>query len=106
MLIKLINALAIFQFYINQILAKLMDVICVIYLDNILIYSKDKTTHVRNIREILARLKAWELYINLRKSDYHTNETAFLGFMVSLKGLIIEKKKVAIITTWPIPTSL
>jgi hypothetical protein len=91
--IGLINAPAIFQFYINQALAGLMDIICVIYLDDILIYSKNKTTHVRDVREVLARLKAWGLYINLRKSNFHIDETAFLGFVVNPKGLTIKKRK-------------
>jgi hypothetical protein len=87
MLFGFINALAIFQAYINHALAGLVDTICVVYLDNILIYSQDRKSHVQAICEVLIRLRAWGLYINLQKSEFHINKISFLGFVVTPEGL-------------------
>jgi hypothetical protein len=54
----LINAPAIFQAYINHALAGLINTICVIYFNNILIYSQDRKSHIQAICEILAKLRA------------------------------------------------
>jgi hypothetical protein len=85
----LINALATFQAYINHALAGLINIICVVYFDNILIYSQNRKSHIQAICEILARLRAWGLYINLQKSEFHTNKTSFLGFMITPEGLVM-----------------
>jgi hypothetical protein len=53
-----INALAIFQAYINHALAGLVDTICVMYLNDILIYSQDRKSHIQAVCEILAKLRA------------------------------------------------
>jgi hypothetical protein len=52
------NAPAIFQAYINHALAGLIDIICVVYFDDILIYSQDRKSHIQAVCEILARLRA------------------------------------------------
>jgi hypothetical protein len=53
-----INASAIFQAYINHALAGLINIICVIYFDNILIYSQNRKSHIQAVCEILAKLRA------------------------------------------------
>jgi hypothetical protein len=106
MLFGFINALAIFQAYINHALANLVNIICVIYFDNILIYSQNRKSHIQAVCEILAKLRAWGLYINLQKSEFHTDKTSFLGFMVTPEGLAINQKKVMAIRNWPIPRSV
>jgi hypothetical protein len=58
MLFGFINALAIFQAFINHALAGLVDIICVIYFNNIPIYSQDRKLHIQAVCEILARLRA------------------------------------------------
>jgi hypothetical protein len=86
---RFINAPAIFQAYINHALAGLVDTICVVYFDDILIYSQDRKSHIQTVCEILARLRAWGLYVNLQKSEFHTDKTSFLGFVVTPEGLAI-----------------
>jgi hypothetical protein len=73
-----INALAIFQAYINHALAGLVDTICVVYFDDILIYSQDQKLHIQAVCKILVRLRVWGLYINLQKFEFHINKTSFL----------------------------
>ena len=63
----LTNSLATFQAYINKALSRLVDVICVVYLDYILIYSENLEDHRRHVREVFERLRRFSLYANLKK---------------------------------------
>jgi hypothetical protein len=101
-----INAPAIFQAYINHALAGLVNTICVIYFDDILIYSQNRKSHIQAVCEILARLRAWGLYVNLQKFEFHTNKTSFLGFMVIPDNLAINQEKMMAIRDWPILRSV
>jgi hypothetical protein len=58
----LTNAPATFQHYIHQALSGLVDAICIVYLDDILIFSKTRDAHTQHIRQILERLRTAELY--------------------------------------------
>lgn len=53
----LANASALFQVYINKVLAGFLDIICIVYLDNILIYLEDKESHLEAVRAVLERLR-------------------------------------------------
>ncbi len=63
----LANAPAIFQSYINRALVGLIDICCVVYLDDILIYSANPADHQRHVREVLERLRNFKLYLKLSK---------------------------------------
>jgi hypothetical protein len=58
----LTNAPATFQSYINRALAGLLDKFCVVYLDDILIFSQTEEEHIRHVREVLQRLRTFRLY--------------------------------------------
>ena len=71
MLFKLINASTIFQTYINNILREHLNMFVVIYLDNILVYSKNEKDHKKHIKQILNTLKKADLRIILEKSQFY-----------------------------------
>lgn len=100
----LANAPATFQSYINKALAEYVDVICIVYMDDILIYSDDRETHVRDVCAVLARLKAFDLYCNLKKCKFFVNEVDFLGFIVGTQGIRMDPARVETIQRWPVPT--
>lgn len=102
----LVNAPATFQTYINHALAGLVDVTCIVYLDDILIFSDDEAAHEQHVREVLERLRKADLYINLKKCQFHTREVSFLGFVVSGEGLAMEPNRVEAIAQWPLPRSV
>jgi hypothetical protein len=102
----LTNAPATFQAYINRALAGLVDTCCVVYLDDILIYSDSHAEHVRHVREVLARLRKFALYANRKKCRFFATEVEFLGFIVSTEGVAMDKRRVATIEEWPTPTSV
>ena len=82
---KLANVPITFQIYINKILRKLINIICVIYLNDILIFNENSTKHRLQIQQILERFKNYELYINLKKYEFNINEIDFLNFIIFTK---------------------
>ena len=70
-LFKLINTSAIFQIYIDNVLREYLNIFVIIYLDNILVYLKNKINYKVHIRKILKALKKVDLRIKLKKSQFH-----------------------------------
>jgi hypothetical protein len=101
----LANAPATFQAYINKALSGLVDTICIVYLDDVLIYSGDREEHVRCVRAVLARLRQFGLFVNLRKCKFFTQEVEFLGFVVGTRGVRMDPERIETITNWPTPQS-
>jgi hypothetical protein len=64
---SLTNAPAQFQAYINKALVGLVDVTCIVYLDNMLIFSETKKEHISYVREVLQQLREAKLFIKLLK---------------------------------------
>ncbi|TMD69294.1 MAG: DDE-type integrase/transposase/recombinase [Chloroflexi bacterium] len=102
----LTNAPASFQSLINNALREYLDKICVVYLDDILIYSKTKKEHKRHVKLILQALKRWNLKIDLDKSQFHKEEVEFLGHIIGVNGIRIDPRKVKAILEWPQPKTL
>ena len=102
----LTNAPATFQAYINKALAGLVDVICVVYLDDILIYSQTPEEHTQHVRQVLERLRQYNLYCKLKKCEFDTDHVDYLGFVVSPDGVAMEPGRIATINEWPMPQSI
>ena len=79
---SLTNTLVIFQAYINKALSRLVNYFIVVYLDNILIYSKLEKDHYTYIRIIIERLRKHKLYTKLSKCFFNIKEVEFLGFII------------------------
>jgi hypothetical protein len=90
----LANAPATFQSYINRALSDLLDVCCVVYLDDILIYSQTEEEHTRYVRMVLERLRTFKLYAKLSKCAFHTKSVNFLGFVISPEGVSMEPARI------------
>ena len=88
------NTLAIFQGYINKILAKKLNIFIIVYLDNILIYTEDPgQPHVKAVRWVLDKFQKYSLFVNLKKCCFHQDEICFLGYVVSSKSISMEAKR-------------
>jgi transposase InsO family protein len=101
----LTNAPATFQNYIHTALRGLLDVVCVAYLDDILIYSPDRETHTDHICQVLQRLREAQLYAKPTKCTFFQDQVEFLGFVISTAGISMDKQRVEAITSWEIPKS-
>jgi len=102
----LTNAPAYFQDFMQQILNKQNLITCIIYIDDILIFSKNITQHIQDVKEILKILRENYLFVNLEKSKFHLHQVNFLGFTISSSGILMDKNKVSAITEWKPPTSI
>ena len=91
------NTPATFQAYINQALVGLVDVSCVVYLDDILIFSEDPEAYTEAVLQVLERLERHQLYANLKKCVFDTDTVEFLGFVVGLDGIRIDETRVSAI---------
>ena len=96
----LTNAPATFQSYINRALRGLVDDFCVVYLDDILVFSKSEKEHRRHLEQVVERLERVGLYANTRKCYFHKTEMDFLGFIVDKDGLRMDPSRVEAISEW------
>ena len=99
----LTNAPAVFQRFMNDIFADLLDVNVTIYLDYILIYSDDPAEHKAHVREVLRRLRKHGLYARPDKCHFSVDSVEYLGFILSKDGLKMDPAKVQSIQDWPEP---
>jgi hypothetical protein len=104
--IRLTNAPTTFQAYINRALSGLVDSICVVYLNDILIYLDLRESHLHHVRKVLKRLCCFSLYANANKCRFFTLKVDFLGFIVGKDGIRIDPAWVETIANWPWPKSI
>jgi hypothetical protein len=89
---RLANTLVIFQVYINTILIGLLDYFIIIYLDNILIYSRNKGKYYNYICQVLTRLYKNNLFYKLSKYEFNIKEIEFLGFFIRIENIYANPK--------------
>ena len=102
----LANAPATFQSFINEVLGDLVDSICIVYLDDILIYSQNEEEHTQHVHRVLERLEQHDLFAKLEKCAFDVREVSFLGYIISPAGIHMEPSRVAAIQSWPVPQSV
>ena len=100
------NAPATFQHLMNDIFRDMLDYCVIIYLDDILIFSKSQADHDCHVEEVLARLRKHHLYAKLEKCEFDRTEIEFLGYIITTTGIKMDPKKVDSITSWPQPKSV
>ena len=102
----LTNAPATFQALMNEIFRPYLDDFVVVYLDDILIYSKSKEEHLEHLQKILTALRDNKLFGKLSKCEFFKTEVEYLGHVISEKGIQVDPKKTSAIKEWPIPKSV
>ena len=102
----LVNAPATFQAMMNHIRREFLDHGVVIYLDDILIYSKNQKEHELLVKKVLERLEQHDLAVSLKKSVFHTKTVEFLGYIVATDGVTMSERKVESIQKWKAPRSV
>ena len=101
------NAPATFKGYVNKILGEKLDIFVIVYLDDILIYTKDPDQpHFEAVRWILDQLRKYSLFANLKKCRFHQDEVCFLGYVVSSKSISMEAKTIEVVRKRPEPKSI
>ena len=93
----LTNAPASFQALMNHVLRDHIDKICAVYLDDILVYSKDPKEHDHHIKLVLQKLEEYFLKVDLDKSEFDQDEVEFLRHIIRKNGIQMDPWKVQFI---------
>ncbi|GBG80016.1 hypothetical protein CBR_g30277 [Chara braunii] len=99
------NAPATFQTAMNDIVRDILEEYVLVYLDDILVYSRTLEDHLRHLRDVLQRLRKHDLYAKLSKCRFAQRKVDFLGHHVSDQGLHKDDAKITAIAEWPVSTS-
>src|SRR5947207_5505008 len=102
----LTNAPAFFMYLMNSVFMTELDVCVVVFIDDILVYSKNGEEHARHLRLVLDRLREHQLYAKLSKCQFWLKEVSFLGHILSAKGVAVDPSKVQEVLDWKSPTSV
>ena len=101
----LTNAPAAFMKLMNTVFQEYLDKYVIVFIDDILVYSKSKGEHDWHLRVVLNKLPEQQLYAKSSKCSFWQREIGFLGHIVSKAGVAVDPEKIVAITKWPTPGS-
>ncbi|WVZ84564.1 hypothetical protein U9M48_031589 [Paspalum notatum var. saurae] len=102
----LTNAPAFFMYMMNSLFMNELDKFVVVFIDNILVYSKSEEEHEENLRTVLTRLREHQLYAKFSKCAFWLREVSFLGHILSEKGVAVDPSKVEDVLNWKQPETV
>nr|GFB58994.1 putative reverse transcriptase domain-containing protein [Tanacetum cinerariifolium] len=100
----LTNAPAVFMDLMNRVFHEFLDKFVIVFIDDILVFSKSKEEHEDHLRTVLQTLRQKKLYAKFSKCEFWLSSVAFLGHNVSAEGITMDPAKVKAITKWSRPT--
>ena len=102
----LTNAHAFFMYLMNSVFMPELDKFVVVFIDDILIYSKNDEEHARHIRIVLTRLRKHQLYAKFSKCKFWLDRVQFLGHVLTPEGVSVDPSKVQDVLDWKSPRSV
>ena len=99
----LCNAPGTFMQLMNDTFRDMLDRTVLVFLDDILIFSRTREEHAQHVREVLTRLRAQKLYAKRSKCEFFRSEVEFLGHRIGADGLAVSQDKVQAVRDWPTP---
>jgi hypothetical protein len=102
----LTNVSAHFIYLMNSVFMPELDKFVVVFIDDILVYSKTMEEHEEHLQIVLQHLRAHQLYAKFSKCEFWINEVPFLGHVISPKGITMDPDKVNEVLDWKQPTSV
>ncbi|KAG8498138.1 hypothetical protein CXB51_007053 [Gossypium anomalum] len=102
----LTNAPAVFMDLMNRIFRLYLDRFVVVFIDDILVYSRDEEEHAEHLRTVLQILRENQLYAKFSKCEFWLREVGFLGHIVSAEGIRVDPSKISAIVNWSPPKNV
>ncbi|WVZ94416.1 LOW QUALITY PROTEIN: hypothetical protein U9M48_040309 [Paspalum notatum var. saurae] len=102
----LTNAPAFFMYMMNSVFMNELDKFVVVFIDDILIYSKSEKEHEEHLKIVLTRLREHKLYAKFSKCAFWLKEVSFLGHILSEKGVAVDPSKVKDVLNWKQPETV
>jgi hypothetical protein len=96
----LTNAPAYFMYLMNKVFMEYLDKFEVVFIDDILIFSKNEEEHDEHLRLVLQKLRENQLYAKLSKCEFWLKEVSFLGHIISKGGISVDPSKVKSVLSW------
>ena len=89
----------------NDVLRDFLNRFVYVYLDDILIFSRDTAEHVSHVRQVLQRLLENKLYVKAEKCEFHVTSVRVLGYILESGQMKTDPEKIRAVAEWPTPTS-
>ena len=102
----LTNAPAVFMDLMNRVFHDYLDKFVVVFIDDILIYSKSAIEHETHLKLVLQRLREKQLYAKFKKCEFWLGSITFLGHVITAEGIQVDPSKVAAVQEWKRPTNV
>jgi hypothetical protein len=102
----LTNAPAYFMYLMNKVFMEYLDKFIVVFIDDILLFSRTEEEHEVHLSLVLEKLSAHQLYAKFNKCEFCITEVAFLGHVISTGGVSVDPGKVKDVLNWMPPTSV
>jgi hypothetical protein len=96
----LTNAPSYFMYLMNKVFMEYLDKFVVVFIDDILIYSKTEEEHEEHLRLVLQKLREHQLYAKFSKCDFWLKEVSFLGHIITHGGTLVDPAKVEDVLKW------
>jgi transposase InsO family protein len=97
------NAPGTFMRLMNETFKDMIDRWVMVFLDDVLVYSRTREEHIKHVRQVLDRLRERKLYCKLSKCEFFQREVEFLGHQLGANGLSVSADKVKAVREWPTP---
>nr|GEZ63525.1 putative reverse transcriptase domain-containing protein [Tanacetum cinerariifolium] len=101
----LTNTPAVFMDLMNRVCKSYLDKFVIVFIDDILIYSRNKEEHANHLRIILELLRKEKLYAKFSKCDFWIKTAQFLGHLIDSQGLHVDPTKIEAVKSWASPTT-
>ena len=102
----LTNAPTAFMRLMNGIFKPYLDLFVIVFIDDILVYSKSKKEHEEHLRIVLEMLREKKLYAKFSKCEFWLDAVSFLGHVVSKDGVMVDPSKIEAVKSWVRPTNV